>query len=72
MFDLIPAHELCKYFVCKVASPVTDDSPECFESAQNVPLQETHYCVSVILWTSYCFHPLGHIIHCQQYVLVSK
>ena len=21
MFDPIPAHELCKYFVCKVASP---------------------------------------------------
>ena len=34
MFDPIPAHELCKYFVCKVASPITDDSPRCSESAQ--------------------------------------
>ena len=27
MFDPIPAHELCKYFVCKMASPITNDSP---------------------------------------------
>ena len=46
MFDPIPAHELCKYFVCKVASPVTDDSPGCSESTQNVPLQETHSTAS--------------------------
>ena len=49
MFDPIPAHELCKYFVCKVASPITDDSPGCSESALNVLFQETHNCVSVIL-----------------------
>ena len=40
MFDPIPAHKLCKYFVCKVASPVTYDSPGCSESAQNVPFHE--------------------------------
>ena len=48
MFDSIPAHELCKYFVCKVASPITDDSLGCSESAQNVLLQETYHYVSVI------------------------
>ena len=64
MFDPIPAHELCKYFVCKVVSPIIDDSPGCSESAQNVLLQETHNCVSIIPWTSYFFHPFGNIIHC--------
>ena len=72
MFDPIPAHEFCKYFVCKVASPVTDDSLGCSESAQNVLLQETHNCVSVIPWKSYCFHLFVNIIHCYQYVQVSK
>ena len=48
MFDPIPAHEIFKFFVCKVASPITDDSPRCSESTQNVLLHETHNCVSVI------------------------
>ena len=48
MFDPIPAHEICKYFVCKVASPITNDSPGCSKYALNVLLQETHNCISII------------------------
>ena len=62
MFDPIPVHELCKDFVCKVASPITDDSPGCSKSAQYVLLQETHNCISIIPWTRCCFHPFGNNI----------
>jgi len=68
----ILSHKSFKGSIAKVSIIITDNRTRGFEARENFLFQKLYDNFVIISFTWNGFYPLGHIVHSNQYLLVSK
>ena len=71
MFHTIFSHEVFKWFVTEILTPIANNGFWYPEPGKYVGFQEFEYHPVVIGFAGDCFNPLGHIVHSHQYIRVT-